>query len=110
MFPRWDMQTHDFFLIKEGMLQNSIYTSNTNPNVNCSVTVAQSCLTLHPHGPQSTRLLCPWDSPGKNWSGLPFPSPADLPNPGLNPALRLCRQLLYSLRHRGKPCELQESN
>ena len=85
MFPRWDMQTHDFFLIKEGMLQNSIYTSNTNPNVNCSVTVAQSCLTLHPHGPQSTRLLCPWDSPGKNWSGLPFPSPADLPNPGTKP-------------------------
>ena len=27
----------------------------------------QSCPTLHdPHGLQSTRLLCPWDSPGKN--------------------------------------------
>ena len=31
-------------------------------------------------------LLCPWDSPGKNsWSGLPFPSPRDLPNPGIEP-------------------------
>ena len=26
----------------------------------------QSCQTLKPHGLQPTRLLCPWDSPGKN--------------------------------------------
>ena len=26
----------------------------------------QSCLTLQPHGLQPTRLLCPWDSSGKN--------------------------------------------
>ena len=26
----------------------------------------QSCLTVRPHGRQPTRLLCPWDSPGKN--------------------------------------------
>ena len=25
------------------------------------------------------------DSPGNYWSGLPFPSPGDLPNPGLEP-------------------------
>jgi len=26
------------------------------------------------------RLLCPWDFPGQEyWSGLPFPSPGDLP-------------------------------
>ena len=28
--------------------------------------VAQSCPTLRPHGLQLARLLCPWDSPGKN--------------------------------------------
>ena len=28
--------------------------------------VAQSCLTLRPHELQPARLLCPWDSPGKN--------------------------------------------
>ena len=28
--------------------------------------VAQSCLTLQPHGLQPSRLLCPWGSPGKN--------------------------------------------
>ena len=31
------------------------------------------------------RLLSPWDSAGKNMSGLPFPSPEDLPNPGIEP-------------------------
>ena len=28
--------------------------------------VAQLCPTLRPHGLYFTRLLCPWDSPGKN--------------------------------------------
>ena len=33
-----------------------------------------------------TRLLCPWDSPGKSTGvGLPFPSPGDLPDPGIKP-------------------------
>ena len=31
--------------------------------------------SVQPHRWQPTRLPCPWDSPGKNWSGLPFPSP-----------------------------------
>ena len=39
---------------------------------------------LQPHGLQPARLLCPWDSPWQEyWSGLPFPSPEDLPNPGM---------------------------
>ena len=43
----------------------------------------QSCPTLRPHRRQPTRLLCPWDSPGKNtgvgchfllqWSGMLCP-------------------------------------
>ena len=36
-------------------------------------------------------ILCPWNFPGKEyWSGLPFPSPGDLPYPGIelvSPAL-----------------------
>ena len=32
------------------------------------------------------QLLCPWDYPGKNTGvGLPFPSPGDLPDPGIEP-------------------------
>ena len=33
------------------------------------------------------------------WSGLPFPSPGDLPNPGIKPGLPHCRQTLYCLSH-----------
>ena len=29
------------------------------------------------------------------WSGLPFPSPRDLPDPGMNPGLLHCRKILY---------------
>ena len=36
-------------------------------------------------------------------SGLPFPSPGDLPNPGIEPALLHCRQILYPPSHRGNP-------
>ena len=34
---------------------------------------------------QPTRLLCPWDSPGKNTEVLLCPPPGDLPNPGIKP-------------------------
>ena len=35
--------------------------------VSCYCLVVKSCPTLlQPHGLQHTRLLCPWDFPGKN--------------------------------------------
>ena len=38
--------------------------------------------------PWTAKLLCPWNSPGKNMGEywLPCPSPRDLPNPGIEPA------------------------
>ena len=36
------------------------------------------------------RLLCPWESPGKNtWSELLFPAPGNLPVPGIEPVFRI---------------------
>ena len=35
-------------------------------NAHMRAKLLQLCPTLRPHGQQSTRLLCPWDSPGKN--------------------------------------------
>ena len=36
------------------------------------------------------------------WSGLPLPSPGDLPDPGIEPrSLSHCRQTLYQLSHQG---------
>ena len=40
--------------------------------------------SLQPTKP--TKLLCPWGfSQQEYWSGLPFPSPGDLPKPGIKP-------------------------
>ena len=39
------------------------------------------------------------------WSGLPFPSPRDLPTQESNPGLPHCRQTLYRLSHQAsRPC------
>ena len=35
------------------------------------------------------------------WTGLPFPSIGDLPNPGTKPRLLRCRQILYRLSYKG---------
>ena len=53
----------------------------------CVCLVAQSCPTLcDPRSLQPARLLCPWGfSRQEYWSGLPCPSPGDLPNPGIEP-------------------------
>ena len=49
--------------------------------------VTQSCPTFcNPNGLQPADLLCPWGFSRKEyWSGLPFPPPGDLPNPGMEP-------------------------
>ena len=68
--------------------------------------VAQSCPTLcdpmdwlYP-----TRLLHPWDFPGKNTGvGFHFLLQAIFPTQGLNPGLPHCRQTLYRLSHQGSP-------
>ena len=58
--------------------------------------------SMHLHGPQAARLLCPWNSPGihsrntgiqEYWSGLPCPPPEDLPNPGIK-----CVSLMSNLQ------------
>ena len=35
----------------------------------------------------------------ESWNGLPFPSPGDLPDPGSNPGLLHCRQILFHLSY-----------
>ena len=42
---------------------------------------------LRLHGLQPTRLLCSWNFPSKNTGvGCHFPTPGDLPDPGIKPA------------------------
>ena len=47
--------------------------------------VAQSCLTLQPYGLGRQASLSMGFSRQEYWSGLPFPSPGDLPDPGIEP-------------------------
>ena len=58
--------------------------------------------SLQPHGLQSTRLLCPWNSPGKN-TGMGCHSLLQgiFPTQGTNPHLLFCRQILYHLSRQG---------
>ena len=60
------------------------------------VCVAQLCPTLcDPHGLQPTRLLCPWDFPGKDTGvGCHFLLQGTFPAQGSNPGLLHCRQIL----------------
>ena len=51
----------------------------------CSVTKLCSTL-LQPHGLQPAWVLCPWSILARILSGLPLPSPGDLPHPGTEPA------------------------
>ena len=65
--------------------------------------VAQSCPdSSRPHGLQPTRLLCPWDFPGKSIGvGCHFLLQGIFLTQGLNPGLLHCRQTLYPLSHQG---------
>ena len=64
---------------------------------------AQSCPTLRPPGLQPARLLCPWDSPGKNTgAGCHTLLQGIVPTQGWNPGLPQCGQILYQLSHWGK--------
>ena len=87
-------------------LHDPTYTYTRSPELSnscqtsCWCLVAKSCLTfLWPHGLWSTRLLCPWDLPGKNTEmGCHALLQGIFPTQGSN--LRLlcllrCRRILY---------------
>ena len=58
--------------------------------------------SLRPLGLQPTRLLHPWDFPGKNTGvGCHFLLQEIFPTQGLNPGLPHCGQTLYHLSHQG---------
>ena len=65
------------------------------------VKVAQSCLTLRPHG-----LCSPRNFPGQN-TGVGSPSLLEgfFPTQGLSLCLPHCRRILYQLSHKGSPGE-----
>ena len=43
------------------------------------------------------------------WSGVPLPSPGDLPDPGINPGFQHCIQTLHCLSHQGRPGKCRDT-
>ena len=85
--------THKIGNCKIFLSANIIYPSSE---------VAQTCMSdsSGPHGLQPSRLLCPWDFPGKSTGvGCHFLLQGIFPNQGLNLGLPHCRQTLYPLSH-----------
>ena len=70
--------------------RSSRHDQSLSPLVSCSVTSDSL----------PARLLCPWDSPGKNTGvGCPSLLQGIFLMQGLNPELPHCRQILYLLSH-----------
>ena len=68
--------------------------------------VAQSCPTLcDPMDCRQQVLLSMLFSRQEYWSGLPFPSPGDLSDLGINLGLLPYRQILHHLSQQGSPRE-----
>ena len=60
--------------------------------------------SLRPHGLEPTRLLGPWDFPGKSTGvGCHFLLQGIFPTQGSNPGLPRWRQMLYHLSYQGSP-------
>ena len=58
--------------------------------------------SLQPHGLYPVRLLCPWDSPGKNTEvSCHLLLQGIFPTQGSKPGLLHWRQILYCLSHQG---------
>ena len=79
------LSPHDFHVLCTWLEK----TNQTNPDSFTEKVVVWSLshvrLFYDPHGLQSSRLLCPCGISQGRWSGLPFPSLGDLPNPGIEP-------------------------
>ena len=63
-----------------------------------NLSVVSDC--LQPDGQEPTRLLCPWNSPGKNTGvGCHFLLTGIFPTQGVNLGLLHCSQIHYHLSH-----------
>ena len=65
------------------------------PSTFCAVTGVMSYAFGHPPPPPWTVTCQAPVSMGFYWSGVPFPPPGDLPNPGIESASLHCRRILY---------------
>ena len=98
------MFTNEKRLLSLLLPRNNEGNKNCLPKCCCCL-VAKSCLTLlWPHAQQPTRLLCPWDFPGKNTGeGCHFLLQGIFLTCGLNPCLLNWQVDSLPLSHQGSP-------
>ena len=78
--------------------------SSCNACAVCCALSLQSCPTLETPWTVAARLLCPWESPGKNTGvGCHALLQGIFPTQGLKPGLPHYRQIHYHLSHQGRP-------
>jgi len=93
---RWWMLTKFTVVIIHNIRKSNHYAVHLKLTLLFSGQVLSNCLQLH--GQQPTRILCPWDSPGKNTGvGCCFLLQRIFLTQGLNPGLPHCRQTHYCL-------------
>ena len=82
----------------------SITTYSTESIAKCGCSVAKSHLTFFVTPWTVTRLLLSVGLPRQEyWSGLPFPSPGDLPDPGITPMSPAWASGIFTTGTSGKP-------
>ena len=104
-FPHFENAKRSFFFlfyqICQALTRKSIQIQYISMKLQCLV-LSRSVVfdSLQPHGLRHTRLLCPWDFPGKNTGvGWHFLLQGIFPTQGSNLGLLHCRQMLYRLSH-----------
>ena len=118
LYSPWNSPGQNTGVGNLSFLQGIVPTQRSNPGLpHCrwilyqpshSVSVSRSVVpdSLRPHGLQPTRLLCPWDFPGKvTGVGCHFLLQGIFPTQGSNPGFLHCRQILYSLSYKGRPSQ-----
>ena len=100
--------THHFIFLEHSSSENNHKTYFIilfSKRESVSHSVASDSLT--PHGLWPSRLLCPWDCPGKNIGvGCHSLLQGIFPTQGQNPGLLHCTQILYHMNHQRSPCHL----
>ena len=105
---KFSKQLSDIMLNKNSKKQTSLKSMVLICKKYTHICISVSCSVMSDfwwsHGLYPTRLLYPWNSPGKNTQvGCHSLLLGIFPTQGLNLGLLHCRQILYSLSHQGSP-------
>ena len=96
--------------LRDEEMRSSTYNTCSAWHMVCTHGCSVASDSLRPHGLQPTRLLCPWDSPGRTTGvGCHALLLGIFPSQGLNLCflqLQHCRQILLLLSHWGSPKQL----